>query len=126
FGVDAIRWYFITASQLWVPKRFDTAALNEAARRTFDTLANTYRFFSLYANLENWTPSESDPPPSERNVMDRWVLSRLSSLVAVVGAECDAYELTRAGRAIGDFIVDDLSNWNVRRSRDRFWGSADA
>ncbi|MBR9988324.1 MAG: isoleucine--tRNA ligase, partial [Gemmatimonadetes bacterium] len=126
FGVDAIRWYFLTASVPWIPKRFDPAALGDAARRSFDTLANTYRFFSLYANLEAWEPTDDDPPPAQRGVMDRWILSRLASLVHDTRADLDSYELTRAGRAIGDFIVDDLSNWYVRRSRDRFWGSGDA
>ena len=126
FGADAVRWYFITVSQPWVPKRFDPAALGEFARRTFDTLANTYKFFALYANLEGWEPGEADPPPAARAVLDRWVLSRLASLTAYVEAELANYEITRAARAIGDFIVDDRSNWYVRRSRDRFWGSADA
>jgi isoleucyl-tRNA synthetase len=126
FGVDAIRWYFLTASVPWIPKRFDPAALGDAARRSFDTLANTYRFFALYANLEAWEPSDEDPTPGQRGVMDRWIVSRLSSLVHSTRADLDAYELTRAGRALGDFIVDDLSNWYVRRSRDRFWGSGDA
>jgi isoleucyl-tRNA synthetase len=125
FGADAIRWHFLTASQPWVPKRFDPAALGEAARRTFDTLANTYRFFALYANLEQWQPSDADPQLAQRSVMDRWILSRLATLVQAVTTDLDAYELTRAGRAIGDFIVDDVSNWYVRRSRDRFWGSGD-
>ncbi|HSJ29815.1 MAG TPA: isoleucine--tRNA ligase [Longimicrobiales bacterium] len=126
FGVDAIRWYFLTASVPWIPKRFDPAALGDAARRSFDTLANTYRFFTLYANLEAWSPTDNDPAPEQRGVMDRWILSRLASLVHATGADLDGYELTHAGRAIGDFIVDDLSNWYVRRSRDRFWGSGDA
>jgi isoleucyl-tRNA synthetase len=125
FGADAIRWYFMTVSQPWVPKRFDPAALGESARRTFDTLANTYRFFAMYANLENWRASDADPQPSSA-VQDRWILARLDSLVKSVTADFDAYEITRASRAISDFIVDDLSNWYVRRSRDRFWGSADA
>jgi isoleucyl-tRNA synthetase len=125
FGVDAIRWYFLTASHPWLPKRFDPAALGESARRTFDTLANTYRFFALYANLEKWEPADDDPPVWERGVMDRWILSRLGYVVQTVGDNLDGYQLTHAGRAIGDFIVDDLSNWYVRRSRDRFWGSTD-
>jgi isoleucyl-tRNA synthetase len=125
FGVDAIRWYFLTASHPWLPKRFDPVALGEAARRTFDTLANSYRFFSLYANLEDWSPSDADPEPASRNVMDRWILSRLAALVESVGSDLDSYQLTHGGRAIGDFVVDDLSNWYVRRSRDRFWGSGD-
>jgi isoleucyl-tRNA synthetase len=126
FGADAIRWYFMTVSQPWVPKRFDPAALGEAARRTFDTLSNTYKFFAMYANLENWTPTDADPEIHERAVQDRWIVSRLHSLAANVGRDLDAYDITRASRAISDFIVDDLSNWYVRRSRDRFWGSADA
>ncbi|CAN5779589.1 isoleucine--tRNA ligase [soil metagenome] len=125
FGADAIRWYFITASQPWMPKRFDPGALGEAARRAFDTLANTYRFFALYANLEEWAAADADPPVSQRGVMDRWVLSRLAHVVRSVGEDFDSYDLTRGARAIGDFIVDDLSNWYVRRSRDRFWGSKD-
>jgi isoleucyl-tRNA synthetase len=125
FGADAIRWYFLTASQPWVPKRFDQDALGEAARRAFDTLANTYRFFALYAGLEGWRPSPADPPVPERNVMDRWILSRLEHVVAATQQALTGYELTHGARAIGDFIVDDLSNWYVRRSRGRFWGSAD-
>jgi isoleucyl-tRNA synthetase len=124
FGVDAIRWYFITASQPWIPKRFDPNALGEAARRAFDTLANTYRFFALYANLETWTAADDDPPVWERAIMDRWIISRLAHLVTTLHDDWDNYDLTHGARAIGDFIVDDLSNWYVRRSRDRFWGSA--
>jgi isoleucyl-tRNA synthetase len=123
FGADAIRWYLLTVSQPWVPKRFDPEALSEAARRTFDTLANTYRFFALYASLEDWAPSAEDPPAEQRGVLDRWLLSRLATLTEAVTTDLEAYELTRAARSIGDFVVDDLSNWYVRRSRDRFWGS---
>jgi isoleucyl-tRNA synthetase len=123
FGVDAIRWYFLTASQPWVPKRFDPEALSEAAHRSFDTLANTYKFFALYANLEKYEARTRTRTRSDDHLMDRWILSRLSSLVAQVRGELDAYEPTPAARAIGEFIVDDLSNWYVRRSRDRFWGS---
>jgi isoleucyl-tRNA synthetase len=127
FGVDAIRWYFLTASQPWVPKRFDPEALSEAAHRVFDTLGNTYKFFALYANLENYRASETGNSNGNRAaalpLMDRWILSRLSSLVAQVRNDFDNYEITRAARAVGEFIVDDISNWYVRRSRDRFWGS---
>ncbi|MBI4545353.1 MAG: isoleucine--tRNA ligase [Gemmatimonadetes bacterium] len=125
FGADAIRWYLVTGSQPWVSKRFDAQALSESARRTFDTLANTYRFFALYANLEGWAASDADPPTARRAVLDRWLLSRLNALVEQVDRDMEAYEITRAARAVGDFIVDDVSNWYVRRSRDRFWGSAD-
>jgi isoleucyl-tRNA synthetase len=124
FGSDAIRWYFMTVSQPWSPKRYDPAALSESARRTFDTLAHTYRFFALYANLESWEPSAEDPEPADRPVLDRWVLSRVTGLAQRTHADLSAYEITRAARAIGDFVVDDLSNWYVRRSRDRFYGRA--
>ncbi len=127
FGVDAIRWYFLTASQPWVPKRFDTEALSEGAHRVFDTLGNTYKFFALYANLESYLEHAraDDRDVAGAHLMDRWIRSRLSTLVAQVRADLDAYDITRAARAIGEFIVDDISNWYVRRSRDRFWGSVD-
>jgi len=128
FGADAIRWYLLTVSQPWVPKRFDPEALADAARRTFDTLANTYRFFALYANLEEWDPEEGafEGGFDELPILDRWIRSRLTGLVEEVRKSLDEYELTRATRAIGNFVIDDLSNWYVRRGRDRFWGSADS
>ncbi|HSL69134.1 MAG TPA: class I tRNA ligase family protein, partial [Longimicrobiales bacterium] len=125
FGSDAIRWYLLTVSQPWVPKRFDPEAVAESAHRTFHTLAETYKFFAMYANLERWSPGMTDPPLAERPIMDRWIAQRTSALVASVRADLDAYEITRAARTIGEFIVDDLSNWYVRRSRDRFYGTVD-
>ena len=124
-GSDALRWYFITSSNPWVPKRYDPAGVNEAARRFFDTLFNTYRFFAMYAGVESWTPTDADPAPEDRPLLDRWLLSRLDSLVEEVTSELDAYQLTRAYRALGEFVVEDLSNWYVRRSRPRFWGNSD-
>jgi isoleucyl-tRNA synthetase len=125
FGADGIRWYLVTVSHPWAAKRWDEEALGESVRRTFDTLANTYRFFSLYANLEGWSRAAS-PPSGEPPLMDRWLLSRLAGLTTTVDASFREYDLTPAARAIADFVVDDLSNWYVRRGRDRFWGSADA
>jgi isoleucyl-tRNA synthetase len=124
-GADAIRWYLITSSNPWVPKRYDPAGVKEAARKYFDTLFNTYRFFALYARVEGWEPSAGDPPPSERPVIDRWLVSRLDSLTREVMGELDGYQITRAYRALGDFAVEDLSNWYVRRCRPRFWGNTD-
>lgn len=124
-GADAIRWYLVTASNPWVPKRYDPAALGEAARKFFDGLANTYRFFRLYAEVEGWEPSDADPAPAARPVLDRWILSRLQGLVAEVDEALGGYQLTRAYRAVGDFLDGDLSNWYVRRSRPRFWGNDD-
>ena len=123
FGVDAIRWYFLTASQPWVPKRFDPEALSEAAHRVFDTLGNTYKFFALYGNLENYRADAHARTYAPTALMDRWILSRLASLVTEVRNGFDNYDVTRGSRLIGEFVVDDISNWYVRRSRDRFWGS---
>jgi isoleucyl-tRNA synthetase len=125
-GADAVRWYMITSSNPWLPKRYDPEAVREAARRFFDTLFNTYRFFVLYAEAEAWAPSDEDPTPAERPLMDRWLLSRLSGVVAQVSSDLEEYQLTRAYRLLGDFVVEDLSNWYVRRSRSRFWGNVDA
>ena len=124
-GSDALRWYFITSSNPWVPKRYDPAGVSEAARKFFDTLFNTYRFFTLYAEVEDWSPSDADPAPEDRPLLDRWLLSRIDTLVGEVQRELEAYQLTRAYRALGDFVVEDLSNWYVRRNRARFWGNDD-
>ncbi len=124
-GADALRWYFITSSNPWVPKRYDNEGVKEAARKFFDTLRNTYRFFTLYATVEQWSPSEEDPEPADRPLLDRWLISRLDSVVRDVRAELDGYQITRAYRILGDFVVEDLSNWYVRRSRSRFWGNSD-
>jgi len=122
FGADALRWYLVTVSNPWAAKRYDPEGLDETRRKWFDTLFNTYRFFALYGNVEGWEASEADPEPARRSLLDRWILSRLDTVVAEVGAELDDYELTRAYRALGDFLDEDLSNWYVRRARPRFWG----
>jgi isoleucyl-tRNA synthetase len=124
-GADAIRWYLLSSSHPWLPKRFDPAGVREVQRKVFDTLRSTYHFFSLYANLEGWSPSPTDPQANERPLMDRWLLSRLSRLTERVQSLVGEYNLTHAVRELSDFIVDDLSNWYVRRSRDRFWASGD-
>ncbi|HET8655781.1 MAG TPA: isoleucine--tRNA ligase [Longimicrobiaceae bacterium] len=126
YGADSIRWYLLASSHPWLPKRFDPAGVREVQRKVFDTLKSTYHFFQLYANLEGWQPSWKDVAPSERPIMDRWLLSRLSAVTQSVATLMEQYNLTHAVRVLGDFIVDDLSNWYVRRSRDRFWGSADS
>jgi isoleucyl-tRNA synthetase len=126
FGADAIRWYLLSSSHPWLPKRFDPAGVREVQRKVFDTLRSSYHFFSLYADLEGWQPSWKDVPAEQRPIMDRWLLSRLTELTQVVTEQMEAYNLTHAVRALGDFIIDDLSNWYVRRSRDRFWGSGDS
>jgi isoleucyl-tRNA synthetase len=109
-----------------VPKRYDPDAIREVVARFFDTLRNTYAFFAQYASLEGWRPGASAPPPQARPELDRWILSRLDGLAAACGREMEAYELTHAARRIADFVVEDLSNWYVRRSRPRFWGTRGA
>jgi isoleucyl-tRNA synthetase len=125
-GADALRWHFITSSNPWVPKRYDPEGIRDTTRRFFDTLFNTYRFFTLYASVEEWSPSADDPAPAERPLLDRWLLSRLHTVSVEVMGELEAYQLTRAYRLLGDFVIEDLSNWYVRRSRARFWGNAEA
>ena len=125
-GADAVRWYLVTVSQPGASKRYDDEGVKEASRKFFDTLLNTYRFFSQYARAEGWEPSDADPSPPTRPLIDRWILSRLNSLVGEVETELEAYQVTRAYRAVVDFLNDDLSNWYVRRSRARFWGNLDS
>ena len=125
-GADAIRWYLVTVSQPGASKRYDSEGVRESSRKFFDTFFNTYRFFSLYASAEGWTPSDDDPKPESRPLIDRWILSRFSSLLSEVEEELGRYEVTRAYRAVVEFLNEDLSNWYVRRSRSRFWGSGES
>ncbi|MEJ2667430.1 MAG: class I tRNA ligase family protein, partial [Deinococcales bacterium] len=121
-GADALRWYLYSVSPPEASKRFSPALVEETLRDFFLTLWNVYGFFVLYANLDR-PKLDAAPPPPERPAIDRWLLSRLNALVANVTARLEAYDPTSASRAIRDFVVDELSNWYVRRSRRRFWKS---
>jgi isoleucyl-tRNA synthetase len=125
-GVDAVRWSLLASSNPWLPKRVDPEGFREVQRKLLDTLRQSYRFFALYAGIEGWRPGDDAPAVHARPQLDRWVLSRLASVAAEVEGAAERYDLTRAVRAIADFVVDDVSNWYVRRSRARFWGSGDA
>jgi isoleucyl-tRNA synthetase len=125
FGADAVRWYLLSTSHPWLPKRFDPAGVREVQRKVFDTLRSTYHFFSLYAGLEGWSPGDPAPAEPDRPLMDRWLLSRLAAVTETVTRQMEEYNLTHAVRELSGFVIDDLSNWYVRRSRDRFWGSGD-
>jgi len=125
FGADAIRYYLLAVSNPWLPKRYDPKAIGEVRRKFFATLSATYRFFELYANLEKWSPADR-PAAEDRPLMDRWLLSRLDGLIEDCRTDMDGYNVTHAIRRIGEFVVDDLSNWYVRRSRARFWGTRTA
>jgi isoleucyl-tRNA synthetase len=117
-GADALRWYLLTVSPPWIPTRFDRGGIAEVASKLLATLRNTSQFFVLYANIDGFKPSGRG---FERSLMDRWIISKLHSLTLTVRDELDAYELTRAARAIQEFLIEDLSNWYVRRCRRRFW-----
>jgi isoleucyl-tRNA synthetase len=120
-GADPLRWYLYASSPIWLPKRFSTDQVVEVARRMLGTLRNVYSFFTLYANIDCFDPRTHKVAVADRSLMDRWLVSRLNSLIAYVDSEVSQYEVTRAARAIQDFIIDDLSNWFVRRSRRRYW-----
>ena len=122
YGADAVRWYMLTNSSPWENLKFDPEGVDEVRRKFFGTLYNTYGFFALYANVDGWEPSAFSGQRSAFSEIDRWVLSRLNSLVKEVTEAYEAYESTKAGRAISDFVQDDLSNWYVRLNRKRFWG----
>lgn len=120
-GADAVRWYFYANSAPWLPNRFDDKAVNEYQRKFMGTLWNTYAFYVLYANIDNFNPMDYKLEYNKLAPMDKWILSKLNSLVKFVDKSLENYKITESARAMADF-VDELSNWYVRRSRERFWG----
>ena len=124
YGSDPLRWYMITNSSPWDNLKFDFDGIEEVRRKFFGTLYNTYSFFALYANVDGFTFAEPEIPVEKRPEIDRWIISLLNSLIKEVDEQLSAYEPTRAGRAISDFVNDNLSNWYVRLNRKRFWGGA--
>ena len=125
YGPDATRWYMITNAQPWDNLKFDIDGIVEVQRKFFGTLYNTYSFFSLYANVDEFDSSQEEIPLNERPEIDRWVLSKLNSLVQQVDDSYSSYEPTKAGRAIQEFVTEQLSNWYVRLCRRRFWKNDD-
>lgn len=121
-GADAVRWYFYTSSAPWIPSRFYPEAVSETQRKYMGTLWNTYAFFCLYADIDGYDPSRYDLKKCKLSLMDKWILSRLNTLVNKVDTGLEKYEITESARALQDF-TDELSNWYVRRGRDRYWGS---
>ncbi|MBO4578106.1 MAG: isoleucine--tRNA ligase [Paludibacteraceae bacterium] len=121
YGADAVRWYMLTNSAPWDNLKFDPEGVAEVRRKFFGTLYNTYAFFALYANVDGWEPKDSKGAKDYTEI-DRWILSKLNTLIGEVTEAYEAYEPTKAGRAISDFVQDDLSNWYVRLNRKRFWG----
>lgn len=123
YGADSTRWYMISNSQPWDNLKFDPEGIDEVRRKFFGTLYNTYNFFALYANLDNFDYSTPEIPYKDRPEIDRWILSLVNSLIKDVDNDLSQYEPTRAARRISSFVCEDLSNWYVRLSRRRFWKS---
>ena len=122
YGSDPLRWYMIANSSPWDNLKFDPAGVQEASRKLFATLYNTYSFFALYANVDGFDNSQPQIPVEKRPEIDRWVISLLNTLIKEVDSAFADYEPTKAARAINDFVNDNLSNWYVRLNRKRFWG----
>jgi isoleucyl-tRNA synthetase len=120
YGADAIRWYFSINSALWLPNRFHGGAVTEGQRKFMGTLWNTYAFYVLYANIDQFDATKYKLEYDKLSVMDKWLLSRLNSLIKVIDSNLENYKITESARLMSDF-VDELSNWYVRRSRERFW-----
>lgn len=123
YGADATRWYLIVNSPPWKPTLFNEEDMADVQRKFFGTLLNTYQFFALYANIDNFHFKEEPVPYEERPELDRWIISKLNALVKEYESFMDEYEVTKAARAVSNFTIDQLSNWYVRRSRRRFWSS---
>jgi isoleucyl-tRNA synthetase len=121
YGADATRWYMIANAQPWDNLKFDLEGITEVQRKFFGTLYNTYQFFALYANIDGFSYAEAEIPLQERPEIDRWIISKLNSLVKSVDASWADYEPTKAARAVQDFVSEQLSNWYVRLCRRRFW-----
>jgi isoleucyl-tRNA synthetase len=122
YGSDPLRWYMMTNSAPWDNLKFDIEGVEEVRRKFFGTLYNTYSFFALYANVDEFTCSEPEIPVENRPEIDRWIISLLNTLIKEVGEYYEDYDPTKAGRAISDFVTENLSNWYVRLNRKRFWG----
>jgi isoleucyl-tRNA synthetase len=122
YGSDPLRWYMMTNASPWDNLKFDTEGIDEVRRKFFGTLYNTYSFFSLYANVDKFTYAEAEVAMEKRPEIDRWIISLLNTLVKDVTEYYETYEPTRAGRAISDFVGENLSNWYVRLNRKRYWG----
>ena len=118
YGADALRWYMLTNAEPWDNLKFDESGVDEVRRKFFGTLYNTYAFFALYANIDGWTPGNDVPLTQE---IDKWIVSRLNSLIRDVRAAYDDYDIKTAGRLIESFVCDDLSNWYVHLNRKRYW-----
>ncbi len=126
YGVDPLRWYLMASNNPWLPKRFDKKGIEEVYRKFFDTFLNTYSFFAMYANIDKFDPNSTPVAIEDRPEIDRWVISRLYTLVDHVNKRMDNYDITQSVRPIAEFLLSDVSNWYVRRNRRRFWKESDS
>ncbi|MBQ2108052.1 MAG: class I tRNA ligase family protein, partial [Bacteroidales bacterium] len=123
YGPDALRWYMLTNAQPWDNLKFDEAGVEEVRRKFFGTLYNSYSVFALYANIDGFDPSSPMVPYASRPLFDRWIISKLNTLVSRVKEAYEDYDITAAGRLVQDFVCDDLSNWYIRLNKKRLWGA---
>ncbi|MDD3460288.1 MAG: isoleucine--tRNA ligase [Mesotoga sp.] len=123
YGADTLRWYLLAVSPPWVPTKFDEDGVKDTYSKFFGTLHSVFSFFTMYANVDDVDPANFDLPVPEREEVDRWIMSRLNTLVKEVTELLNNYDLTKSVRAIQDFVVEEVSNWYVRRTRDRYWTS---
>ena len=123
FGPDALRWYMMTNAQPWDNLKFDESGVEEVRRKFFGTLYNSYSVFALYANIDKFDPAAEAVPYEHRPMFDRWIISRLNTLIKSVLAAYEDYDITTAGRLVQDFVCDDLSNWYIRLNKKRLWGA---
>ena len=121
YGADAPRWYLLYASPAWSPTKFDEDGLIEIVSKFFGTLRNVYNFFALYSNQDDLDPASLDVPYAKRPELDRWIISKYNKLIKEVTADMDQYDYMKAVRKIQDFVIEDMSNWYIRRARRRFW-----
>ena len=124
YGADALRWYMLTNAQPWDNLKFDAAGVEEVRRKFFGTLYNSYSAFALYANIDKFDPAMEAVPYEHRPMFDRWIISKLNTLVKGVVEAYEDYDITSAGRLVQDFVCDDFSNWYIRLNKKRLWGSA--
>lgn len=122
-GADVLRWYVFSVSPPWVPKRFGKSGLREVRSKFFDTLWNVYTFFILYANIDRYAPSSLSLEEPRRHILDHWLVASFERLIEEVRGALDCFEVSKAAKAIEEFVIEDLSNWYIRRSRRRFWKS---
>ena len=121
YGADTLRWYLMNSSQIWLPKKFDEDGLVEVMRKYFSTLQNSYSFFALYADIDKYDPSKEIP--EQLPLLDHWLISRLNGLIVNCREAYENFDFTRATRHLNSFVIDELSNWWIKRSRKRFWGA---